>query len=149
MTQTYREADISARLSISTLVFRGHQPVAVRTLAELAAHGIRRVEILESPGQFDLTRADSMQHVVRDCRETGVEICAYHACETNFSAIDTAAQRTATLDRCRRQIDTLLEAGGAIWGSHIRGLDRAAGEECLVELLRYVEGTEAVIVLER
>ena len=147
MKPTYSEQDIRDRLSISTLVFRGHQPVSVRTLSELAENGIRRIEILESPGQFDLTRADSMDHVVRDCRETGVEIIAYHASETHFADIEHPEKRRETLERCKRQIDTLLGAGAKIWGSHIRGID-ARGEDCLRELLQYVEGTDAVIVLE-
>lgn len=147
MNQTYSEPDISQRLSISTYVYRGHQPISVRTLARLAEHGIRRIEVNESPDQFDLTRADSIQHLERDCRDAGVTICAYHASHTGFTEIDTEDKRRATLDQCKRQIDTLLTSGGTIWGSHIRALDEA-GEDCLTELLRYVEGTEAVIVLE-
>jgi sugar phosphate isomerase/epimerase len=147
MQNTYTEQDIRSRLSISTYVFRGHRALSIKTLAELTEHGFRRVELWESPDQYEMTRMDSIEHVLRDCAETGVEICAYHASLTNLSEIDTPEDRAKSLDRCKRQIDTLRGAGAKIWGSHIREVTPEA-EECLAELLAYVEGTDVVIVLE-
>jgi sugar phosphate isomerase/epimerase len=147
MLQTYTEQDIRERLSISTYVFRGHRALSVKTLTELAEHGFRRVELWESPDQYEMTRMDSMEYVIRDCEEVGVDICAYHASLTGLSEIATKEDRAKSLDKCKRQIDTLCAAGARIWGSHIREVPPEA-EECLAELLAYIEGTDVMIVLE-
>ena len=143
----YTEEEIRNRLSVSTYIYKGHRSLSVKTLRELAENGFQRIELLESPDQYDMTRLDSMQHVFNDCREAGVEICAYHAFKTDLSEISTSEARQRSIDRCKRQIDTLREAGATIWGSHIRAVDTRT-QECLVELLDYIEGTDVVIVLE-
>lgn len=147
MNKTWSEKDIRERLSISTFVFKVHRSISVKTLSQLSDHGFNYVELWESPDQFDLTKMDSMKHVIKDCREAGVQICAYHASHTNLSEIESLVERTKSIDRCKRQIDTMLAAGANIWGSHIRGIDGGT-EECLNGLLRHIEKTSAIIVLE-
>ena len=46
--------EIRQRLSISTLVFDGFRPIGEAALEELARHGIRSIELIESPEQYDL-----------------------------------------------------------------------------------------------
>lgn len=147
MAGAYTEQDIRKRLSISTYVLRGHRAVSAKSLADLAEQGFRRVELWESPEQYDLTRMDSMEHVFQDCDAAGVEICAYHASVTNLSEISTPEERAKSVDKCKRQMDTLLEAGAKVWGSHIKEIAPET-EECLGELLEHAEGTGATIVLE-
>lgn len=143
----YTVKEIKERLSISTLVFLQYRPVGESTLGELARHGIRRIELLESPEQFDMTRAGSMRYIGETCRSCGIEVGAYHAHLTSFSDLDTEEKRVARVDVCRRQIDTMLELGGVLWGSHARVAD-ATLVKCYEELARHVEGTEAVIAVE-
>jgi len=143
----YTVDEIKGRQSISTLVFMNYRPIAESSLGELARHGINRIELLESPEQFDMTDERSMRYVGEACRTTGIEIGAYHAHKTTFSDLTTEAERTARVDQCRRQIDTLLGLGGNIWGSHARAADSTL-LKCYGELARHVEGTGAVITVE-
>ncbi|MFH1730697.1 MAG: TIM barrel protein [Planctomycetota bacterium] len=143
----YTVEELKARLCISTLVFRSYRPIGRSTLEELAACGIRKIELIESPHQFDMTDADSMRLIGEDCRSCGIEIAAYHADRTNFLDLETEADRRKRVDRCRRQIDTMLELGGNVWGSHAA----VADEEMMKshrELARHVEGTGAHIAVE-
>ena len=146
-SQFYTVEEIRKRLSISTIVFWEYRPIGERSLEELARHGIRRIELLQSPEQFDMANARSMRFIGEACRSCGVEVGAYHAHKTNFSDLDTEAERSARVDLCRRQIDTMLELGGTVWGSHARAAD-ATLVRCYEELARHIEGTEAAIAVE-
>ena len=139
--------EIKQRLSISTLVFHGYRPIGEDALEELARHGIRRIELLESPEQYDLTESRSMQLVGETCRKCGIQVAAYHAYKTSFADVDTEAKRQERVDLCRRQIDTMLELGGKLWGSHA-GADDEIVAQSYEELARHIEGTEAVIAVE-
>ena len=112
----YTVEQLRKRLSISTLVFRQYRPVGPRALEELARCGIGRIELLESPEQFDMADARSMRFIGDACRSCGVEVASYHAHRTNFAGLDTEAKRRERVDHCRRQIDTMLELGGVVWG---------------------------------
>ena len=143
----YTVEELRKRLSISTLVFWGHRPIAENALEELARRGIGRIELLESPEQFDMADARSMRFIGEACGLCGIEIGAYHAQKTNFSDLDTEAKRIERVDLCRRQIDTMLELGGKVWGSHARAAD-ATLLKCYEQLARHIEGTEAIIAVE-
>ncbi len=143
----YTVEEITGRMSMSTVVFWRYRPIGEDALRELARHGITRIELLESPEQFDMTDLSSMRLVQRACRACGIEIVAYHAHMTHFSDLDTEEKRVARVDRCKRQIDTMLELGGRLWGSHARGADGTL-ERCYRELARHVEGTAASIAVE-
>lgn len=143
----YTVEEIWNRLSISTIVFRYYRPIGERALEELARHGIKRIELLESPEQFDMTDARSMGFIGEACRACDIQVVAYHGHHTNFSSLDTEAERKARVDLCRRKIDTMLELGGKIWGSHARDTDETL-IRCYEDLARHIEGTEAVITVE-
>ncbi len=148
MTDAFTTAEgIRQRLSISTLVFLGYRPFGEAALEELTRHGIRRIELLESPEQYDVGDWRSMEHVGETCRQCGVEIAAYHAYKTNFSDLGSEAERRERVDLCRRQIDTLLKLGGTLWGSHAREADEVV-EKSYEELARHIEATDAVITVE-
>ena len=143
----YTVEEIRKRLSISTIVFWKYRPIGARALGELARHGIRRIELLESPEQFDMANPGSMRFIGETCRSCGIEVAAYHAQMVNFSDLDTEAKRIERVDLCRRQIDTMLDLGGALWGSHARAVDGIL-VKCYEELARHVEGAEAAIAVE-
>ena len=143
----YTADELAPRLSISTLVFWQYRPVERTSLGYLAESGIRRIELLESREQFDMTDPLSMKHVGDACDASGVEIAAYHAHQTSFSDLDTEEKRIARVDLCRRQIDTMLELGGKLWGSHAHAAD-ATVARCYEDLARHVEGTGATIAIE-
>ena len=143
----YPASELKERLSISTLVFWSNRPVCEQSLTDLAKHGINKIELLESPEQFNLADAGSMRVIGRMCDACGIEIIAYHAHMTNFSNIDTETDRIARVDVCRRQIDTMLDLNGVVWGSHAKACD-ATAVKCYRELSRHVEGTDAVITVE-
>ena len=143
----YTEAELRARLSISTLVFWQYRPISERTLEELARHGLTKIELLESPEQFNMADSRSMGFVAEACRSCGIEVVAYHAHKTNFADLDTEAKRTARVDLCKRQIDTMLELGGVLWASHAGAAD-ATLVKCYEELARHVEGTDATVAVE-
>ena len=75
------------------------------------------------------------------------EIMGYHANQTNFSDMETEADRVARVDKCRRQIDTMLGLKGVVWGPHVKAGD-ATAIKCYQELSRHIEGTDAVITVE-
>jgi sugar phosphate isomerase/epimerase len=143
----YSAEEISDRLSISTLVFWCYRPIGEQALRECARHGIRKIELLESPEQFDMADAGSMKLIGETCRSCGVELRAFHAHMTHFAEVETEADRIARVDQCRRQIDTMLDLGGAIWGSHAN-VAEAMVARSYEELARHVEGTPAVITVE-
>ena len=143
----YDAAELRRRLSISTLVFWQYRPIAERALAELTQNGITRVELLESPEQFDMADSRSMRHLRDLCDSCGVSIVAYHAHMTNFTGLDTESQRTARVDLCKRQIDTMLELGATVWGSHARAADPTL-VTCYRELGEHVAGTQAFVTVE-
>ena len=147
MENFYTVQQIKDRLSISTYVFWGHRPFGERALEELVRHGIVRIELLESPEQYDMSDKRSMKWVGESCRSCGVEVVAYHCFKTNFSDIDGEVQRQERVDRCRHQIDTMLELGGKLWGSHAMDPDDVMVKS-YEELARHIEGTEAAITVE-
>ena len=150
MTETgdfYSADEIRQRLSISTYVFHFFRPVGEHALGELAEHGIRRIELIDSPEQFDVTNSRSMRLFADVCESCGIQIGSYHAWKTNFSDIETEEQRVARVDLCRRQLDTLLEMGGRVWGSHAQSAD-ATMSKCYEELARHIEGTPATVAVE-
>jgi len=143
----YTVDEIKSRMSMSTVVFWRYRPIGEDSLWEIARHGITRIELLESPEQFDMTDLRSMRHVEKACRACGIEVVAYHAHSTHFSDLDTEEKRVARVDRCKRQIDTMLELGGRVWGSHARVTDGTL-QRCYEELARHIEGTAASIAVE-
>ena len=144
---SYSAAEIRARLSISTLVFQGYRPLCEAALEELAEHGICRIELLESPDQYDLGDKRCMRLVDQMCRNCGIEVVAYHAYKTSFEGVESEAQRQERVELCCRQLDTLLELGGKFWCSHA-GVAAGAVEKSYAEMGRYIEGTDAVIAVE-
>ena len=145
--KSFTAEEIKRRLSISTLVFLGYRPFGEAALEELARHGISRIELLESPEQYDLTEPRSMRLIREACEKCGVEVGAYHAYKTSFVDVDSETSRRERVDLCRRQIDTMLELGGKLWGSHA-GAAEDTVERSYEELARHVEGTDAVIAVE-
>ena len=143
----YSAAEIRRRLSISTLVFQGYRPLCEAALEELAEHGICRIELVESPDQYDLADKRCMRLVDQICRKCGIEVVAYHAYKTSFEGVETEAQRQERVELCCRQLDTLLELGGKFWCSHA-GAAAGVVEKSYEEMGRYIEGTDAVIAVE-
>lgn len=148
VSESYSSDEIRDRLSISTNVFRGVKPVCERSLAELPDNGIRRIELAESPDQFDMADMGSMRFVGNICRDLDIRICAYHACRTDFDGIDSEEQRRERTDRCKRQIDTLLALGGTVWSCHAGRTEDSIVRRSYEELARHIEGTEAIVALE-
>ena len=150
MTQSsdfYSTAELRQRLSISTYVFHFFRPIGEHALSELAEHGIRRIELIDSPEQFNVTDSRSMRLLAAVCQSCGIQISAYHAWKTHFSDLGTEDQRVARVDLCRRQLDTLLEVGGRVWGSHAQTAD-ATLSKCYDDLARHIEGTPLTIAVE-
>ena len=143
----YTEEEIKERQSISTLVFHGFRPLGEGTLEELKRHGIDRIELLESREQFDMGDMGSMRVVGRMLADCGIELVAYHCNHTTFTDVETEAQRRERVDFCRRQIDSMLELGGRLWGSHA-GPAEGVMAQSYADLGRHVEGTEAVVTVE-
>ena len=143
----YTVEEIRTRLSISTYAFFMYRPISKAVFQELADHGIRRIELAESREQFDMADAGSMKLIGDTMRSCGIELVAYHAHETLFFDLESEKQRIARVDLCRRQIDTMLSLGGAVWGSHAQTINRMV-VKCYEDLARHVEGTPAVITVE-
>lgn len=72
VAEIFTKDEIIKRLSISTQAFKYHKPLCEGSLAELVRHGIRQIELIESPEQYDLADGESMQFVSRMCRNVGV-----------------------------------------------------------------------------
>ena len=142
----YTADEIKQRLSISTLVFNGYRPFSEESLGELVRNNITRIELVESPDQYDLSDIRSMRLVDATCRKSGVEVAAYHAYMTVIRDVDSESKRQERVDICRRQIDTLLELGGTFWCCH--ALAEEVATESYQELARHIEGTAAVIAIE-
>ena len=66
---------------------------------------------------------------------------------TKYADLDTEEERVQRVDLCRRQIDTMLDLGGVVWGSHADKAD-ATLVKSYEDLARHVEGTRAVIAVE-
>jgi sugar phosphate isomerase/epimerase len=143
----YTVDEIKDRQSMSTVVFWKYRPIGERAMEELARHGIKKIELLESPEQFDMTDRRSMQYVGEAFRSHGIQVVAYHAHMTNFSNLETEEKRRGRVDHCRRQIDTMLELGGNVWGSHATDTDGTLFK-CYSDLIRHIEGTNVVILIE-
>jgi sugar phosphate isomerase/epimerase len=147
----YSVEEIRQRLSIHTMVFWQHRPVGEGALEEVARCGIRKIELMESPEQFDMSDMRSMRLIGEACRSSGIEVVAYHASMTGVDEVHTEAERSARVDLCRRQIDTMLDLGGVLWGVHtgIASLATdATAVRCYEELALHVEGTGAAIAIE-
>lgn len=143
----YTVDEIKSRQSMSTVVFWKYRPIDERAISELAAHGIRRIELLESPEQFDMSDRRSMKYIGEAFRSYGIQIVAYHVHMTSFSNLDTEIKRKAQVDFCKKQIDTMVELGGRAWGSHAHETDDTL-LKCYSDLARYVEGSGIVILIE-
>ena len=143
----YTEQELRDRLSISTLVFHQYRPISKEALSELTKFGITQIELIESPEQYDLADMRSMEFVQEACRDAGVQVAAYHAYQTNFADVDSEEKRQERTNRCRRQIDTMLELGGVLWGSHAGEVDEFIAKS-YEELALHVEGRGAVITVE-
>jgi sugar phosphate isomerase/epimerase len=145
--QFYTLDALKKRQSISTVIFWKFRPVDGRAFEELAGNGITQVELLETSDQFDMSDKRSMNYIGNVARACGVRIVAYHAHTTNFSNLDTEVKRTARVDFCKRQIDTMVDLGGTVWGTHAHETDDTL-LKCYSDLARYVEGTGVVILIE-
>ena len=143
----YTVEEIRNRLSISTIAFWRYRPVGPNVLQELVDLGKGKIELGETRERFATADAGSTKLWGEICRSYGIEVIAYHANETFFFDIESEAQRIERVDLCRRQIDTLLDMGGALWGSHAQTVNRMVFK-CYEDLVRHVEGTAAVIMLE-
>ncbi len=143
----YTAQEIRDRLSISTFVFWGHRPIDKGVFDELARHGIQRIELLESPEQFDMADASSMKLVGEACRNSGIQVVAFHCFKTDFNDIDDEVSRKGRSERCRRQIDNMLEMEGTLWGCHAKETNSFV-RKSYEELARHVEGTDAALTVE-
>lgn len=143
----YSVAELRRRLSISSIIFLGFEPVCERSLEKLASAGIKNIELLESPEQFNMADLRSMKAIKEACDATGVRVGAYHCFRTNFDGIESEEERIKRVDKCKRQIETLIEFGGTFWGNHATEQDRNF-YTCFTELVRFVEGTNVTIVVE-
>ncbi len=94
-----------------------------------------------------MTNTGSMKLIGEVCRSCGIKVVAYHAYLTDFSDLSTEIEREKRVDTCRRQIDTMLELGGVVWGSHA-GVGDATLVKCYRELAQHIEGTKAHIAVE-
>ena len=144
----YTAAEIRERLSISTLVLLRYQPLCERSLAAVAAHGIARIELIESLEQYDFRDRDSMRYVGQICSAAGVRVAAYHANKTSFNDVDTEQRRRERVAHCKRQLDTLTELGGTVWGCHAGDTQDGVVRKSYEELARHCEGTNVVITVE-
>ena len=95
----YSESKIRQRLSISTFVFYGYYPVCRKSLEHLSQSGIREIELLECPDQFDMTKSGSMRMVQDLCDSAGVKVAAYHCFKTNFDQLDSEGDFLNRLDQ--------------------------------------------------
>ncbi len=145
--QFYTIDELKKRQSISTVLFWKYRPIDRRAFEELAENGITQIELLESPDQFDMSNQRSMKYIGDVARACGVRIVAYHAHMTHFSNLDTEEKRTARVDFCKRQIDTMVDLGGTVWGTHAHETDDTL-LACYSDLARYIEGTGVIILIE-
>jgi sugar phosphate isomerase/epimerase len=143
----YTVEELKQRQSMSTVVFWKYRPIDERAIEELARHGMTRIELLESPEQFDMSDRRSMTYLGDAFRSYGIQVVAYHAHMTHFTNLDTEAKRKAQVDFCKKQIDTMVELGGKAWGTHARETDDTL-LKCYSELARHIEGTEIVLLIE-
>lgn len=143
----WTEAEIRGRLSMSTLVFYKYRPICERSLKTLTENGIRQIELLESPEQYDMTNSRSMGIMGELFRSCGIEVVAYHAHNTHFNDIDSEHARAARADVCKKQIDTMLDMGGRVWACHAGEADSYV-TRTYEELARYIEGTDISIAVE-
>ncbi len=143
----YTEEEIRKRLSISTYLFWKYRPIGERSLTELARYGITQIELLESREQFDMADQRSMRIIADICKSCGIQVVAYHAHSTDFRDAETEQKRKIEVDHCRRQIDTMIELGGKVWGSHARLMDVTL-QKSYEDLARHIEGTDVVIAIE-
>lgn len=143
----YTAQDLRQRLSISTLVFRGFRALGEGALLALAQAGIRRVELLESPEQYDMADPRSMALVGQACRNAGVQVVAYHCYRTHFDDVASDADRDERIARCKRQVDTMVDLGGDVWACHA-GIPDASVRRAYEQLSRHVEGTRTVVAIE-
>jgi len=144
--QSASTEDIRERCSISTIVFWGYAPVDEKALGRIAQAGIDRIELLESPEQFDMADRDSMRGFAAMCRRAGVSIAAYHAHKVKPTGMGSGDLEKLT-DACKRQIETLQEAGGDFWASHARMVDDSVFR-LHENLIRFVEGTRVRLGIE-
>lgn len=143
----YTEKEIRSRQSMSTVFFWKYRPFGEPILNELARNGITKIELLESRDQFDMTDMRSMRYISDICKSCGIEIVAYHAHQTHFEDADTEQKRKADVDLCRHQIDTMIELGGKVWGSHSKTMNGTL-QKSYEDLARHIEGTDVVIAIE-
>ena len=144
----YTAAEIRARLSISTLALFRYQPLCEQSLATVAEQGIARIELIESLEQYDFSDRDSMRYVGQICNAAGVRVAAYHAHKTSFNDVDTEQRRRQRVEHCKRQLDTLTELGGTLWGCHAGDTEDGVVRKSYEELARHCEGTDVVITVE-
>ena len=143
----YTEQEIRERLSISTLAFFGMRPLGADAFRDLSLSGIRRIELLESQEQYDMIDGGSMRRLAATAADFDVHVAAYHAHYTHFNGLETEGDRISRVDRCKRQIDTMHELGGTVWGCHAHITDTWM-HRSYEELAKFVEGTDTVIAVE-
>ncbi len=141
------EDDFFERFSISTLVFRGFEPVCKKSLTAIAEAGFRGIELLESPDQFDLANKESISLVASNCNDLDLSIFTFHAHYLDFDDVNSQATLQKKLDICYRQIDVLEYFGGLFWACHLHQID-AFGMKALEHLARYIENRPIKIGVE-
>ena len=145
-TGFYSENEIRDRLAISTFFVRGIRTLDQEILGQVRDSGIAAIEINEDPAHFTLDDPESMRDIKEACENLGLAVATYHTHQTDFE-VDSEAARQERVDRCKRQIDTLLWMGGRIWGCHAL-VKTPATRKSMEELLRHIEGLDVDLVVE-
>ena len=142
----YGAQEIRARLSVNLVLF-GTCADIEQMRKRCTDRRITKIELGENPKRYDMADRDaigSINELVRSCR---VQIVAFHADKTNFDRVELETGRIRCVDRCKRQIDRMMEIGGTVWSSHALRSTPALPRS-YDELARYDEGTNVRVALD-
>jgi sugar phosphate isomerase/epimerase len=137
--------EINARLGISTAIYQKYT-LSARHIAKIREVGIRRVEILVSPGCFDYHNDDQVAEILGECRKQGVKVVAVHGLLKLPYKSKWPEEQELVMRESLSGIRFAEEAGASIYVAHFGYNEHS--KKIVTELLEQTDGYSIKLTTE-
>ncbi|MHC4563561.1 MAG: sugar phosphate isomerase/epimerase family protein [Planctomycetota bacterium] len=143
---SWTAAEIASRVGASTnLFFWEKVRLGAEQIAQLAAAGIRRLELAGDMGQFDPTDANQIAEIKAACDEHGVSIVSYHCPDLPWDDWSAEA-RTRAMGEFLGMCEAAQALGGPLMVCHFQ-MDEET-EHFIRYVLQKLAGTGVRLTIE-
>ena len=143
-TSVWTSEEISARLGISTAVFRG--PLRPAQIAQIREAGITRIEISVSRQRVDYHSAVQVSGIRNECERQGIAVVSVHGSSDLAYRSEDEAERQQVVEDSLEAIRFAVEMGASVYGAHFGFGDQA--RKTVADLLEQTDGLNIKLTTE-